>query len=76
MYTISSQERINDLREDRARTMLAAHVAKALGDDELVKETVGEARFLNSILVRAKRLQNTRHRARRDRRTSRVPQLA
>lgn len=64
MYTTSTEARINDLREDRARTMLAAHVAKALGDDELVKENVGEARFINNVILRTKRLQNTRARAR------------
>lgn len=64
MYTTSTQARIDDLREDRARAMLGARVARALNDKELVQENVGEARFLNNLIVRAKRLQNTRSRAR------------
>lgn len=63
MYTISTEARIADLRHDRDRAMLAARVARALDEPEMVKDNVGEARFLNSIAIRASRLQKLRKRA-------------
>ena len=60
MLTTSPQARINDLRFDRDRAMLAARVARALEEPEMVKDQVAEARFANSVMVRAKRLQSLR----------------
>lgn len=63
MYTISPEARINDLREERARAMLAARVARALDEPEMVKEQIAEARFANSVMVRTKRLRSLRRAA-------------
>lgn len=63
MYTISTEARIADLRQARDRAMLAARVAKALDEPEMMKDQVSEARFLNSIAVRASRLNKLRKRA-------------
>ena len=60
MLTISSAARIADLRIDRDRAMLAARVARALEEPEMVKDQIGEARFLNNVMVRAKRLESLR----------------
>lgn len=60
MFTSSTKARINDLRIDRDRAMLAARVARALEEPEMVKDQVAEARFANNIMVRAKRLESLR----------------
>ena len=63
MLTTSHDQRIAALRNERDRAMLAARAARALGEAEMIRENVIEARCINRIAVRVNRLHTMRRTA-------------
>lgn len=61
MYTITAEERLADLRQERDRCMKAARVARALRDEDLTIDMVCEARDLHERSMRAKHMMHEKH---------------
>jgi len=55
MYSFRHEDRITELRDERARCMKAARVARALQCDDLTLDMVREARDAHEHLMVAKR---------------------